>query len=354
VTLRAALIGCGKIGSLMADDPLLAGDVFTHAEAYVRSPASELVAVCDADPVFALRCAERWGVASVFHDVATMLAEAKPDVVSICTPDATHYSVARDVIDRGSSVRAVLCEKPLATSLEEAERLVAVAREKGKLLAVAYMRRYAANINALRAFLSSGQIGAIEGATGWYTKGVLHNGSHWFDLLRMLAGEVVWVEAQNTLREETPDPTLDVSLGLENGALATLRAARADNFTLFEMNLVTERGRVQITDSGHAIAVQRAAPSPRYSGYVELAPDLRQFGDRRDQLLHAVNDLASALAEGRAPACVGEDGLAASRIGAAAIEAARSGRRVEIPQSTETIRAQSDQKEASGRLEVAN
>ena len=331
MALRAALIGCGRIGSLMADDPLLAGDVFTHAEAYSRSPRTELVAVCDTDDALARRCAERWGVDRAYVDPVRMLDETKPDVVSICTPDATHFQVAMKVIEQGASVRGLLCEKPLATKLEDAIDLVDRALERGKLLAVAYMRRYATNLRAVRAFLAAGELGAIEGVNGWYTKGTLHNGSHWFDLLRMLVGEVAWVEAHDGLGEGGDDPTLDVTLGLETGRLAILRGARAENFSLFEMEILGERGRVTIADSGHLITLERAAPSARYSGYVELAREAHDFGNRRDQLLHAVDDLAQSLAEGRAPACTGEDGVAALRIGTAAIKAARAGGRITLP-----------------------
>jgi hypothetical protein len=55
VTYRAAVVGCGRIGSTLADDPLLAGDVMTHAEAYVVCPDTELVAVVDTDQRRAIR-----------------------------------------------------------------------------------------------------------------------------------------------------------------------------------------------------------------------------------------------------------------------------------------------------------
>ncbi|HLM69345.1 MAG TPA: hypothetical protein VK358_17530, partial [Longimicrobium sp.] len=59
---RAALVGCGMIGSRFADDPRMRGDVFTHAEAYTRSERTELVAVCDAGAEAAAGCGARWGV----------------------------------------------------------------------------------------------------------------------------------------------------------------------------------------------------------------------------------------------------------------------------------------------------
>ena len=325
---RAALVGCGMIGSGFADDPRMRGDVFTHAEAYTRSPHTELVAVCDAGPESAAACGTRWG-APAFTSVGEMLEAARPEIVSVCTPDATHADVLREVMAHPLAPRAVLCEKPLATDLEEARGVVDEARRRGIVLGVAYMRRHAENLRALRAWMAEGGIGRVQAVSGWYGKGTLHNGSHWFDLLRMLAGEARRVRGVDARGEGGSDPTLDVLLWMENGALATLRATDASAFTVFEMDVMGSEGRVLITDSGHRVEVLRAGPSPRYSGYTELLPAPRELGHRRDLMLHAVNDLAQALEAGRDPACTGEDGLAALRIGWAALESARTGRDVE-------------------------
>jgi predicted dehydrogenase len=228
-------------------------------------------------------------------------------------------------------VRAILCEKPLATSIEEGEELMRLGREAGTTIAVAYVRRYASNMQALRRFLQDGNIGPVRAATGWYGKGTLHNGSHWFDLLRMLAGEVEWVEAADRLGEGGADPSLDVTLGLASGAAATLRAVDHEAFSISEMDLLADRGRATIRNSGHAIDLYRSKPSELYSGYLELAPDAREFGDMRHTMLHAVDDLAGALASRRPPLCTAEDGLAALRIAMAARKsAADNGCRVRV------------------------
>jgi predicted dehydrogenase len=309
----------------MADDPLGAGDVFTHAEAYSRSPATHLVAVCDTDPEAARRCADRWNVEQWFTDPGEMMRSAAPEIVSVCTPDATHYPVARAIIEVGGRLRALLVEKPLATSSADAEALVDLARRHGIVLAAMMMRRYAENFRGLRALLETGELGQVRAVSGWFTKGTLHNGVHWFDSLRFLAGEVAWVQALDMLGEAGPDPTLDVIMGLERGGLATLRAASSEHFTIFEMSLLTDRARIAIRDSGHAIEIEEAGASPRYSGYRELLSAPRDLGTRRDLALHAIEDLASAVRLGRRPASTGEDAVAALRIAETALRAVAAG-----------------------------
>ena len=320
--LRAAVVGCGRIGSTLADDPLLAGDVFTHAEAYTKSTSTSLVALCDSDVDRLNACGRRWGVGSLFSDPRELMSGAEPDIVSVCTPTPSHLDVVRELVSSDRSPRVILCEKPIASTLADAEELARVASDRGMMLSVIYMRRFADNFKALKSYLNSGALGKIQAVSGWYIGGTLHNGTHWFDMLRYLAGDVEWVESFDVLREGGDDPTLDVVLGMKDGTLATLRACDRKHYTLFEMDIVLEQGRAQITDSGHAILLSRAAPSPRYTGYVELEPMSIDLGHRRDLLLHAVDDAVEAITLGRPPACTAADGLAAMKIADAASRSA--------------------------------
>lgn len=316
------------IGSQFVDDPLAKGDVYTHAEAYARCPETRLVAVCDHDAERLRRCGERWHVEARYNNIQELIESEQPDIVSVCTPDATHYKVTRAVLERGHRLKAILCEKPLATIPEQAEELIRLAGERGVILAVEYMRRYAMNVRALQSFLVGGELGEVQVVSGFYSKGTLHNGTHWFDLLRFLVDEVDWVMAVNMLREDGPDPTLDVTLGLKNGVMATLRACDQSNFTLFEMDIIGTLGRAQLLDGSWNIVISRVAPSELYTGYFELQRVPSDFGDRRNLLLHAVEDLVHAIRNGHAPACTGRDGLIALQIGCAAQASAQTGRRV--------------------------
>ena len=280
----AALVGCGKIGSLFADDPLMKGDVFSHAEAYTVCPATDLVAVVDSDATALDKCGERWSVESRFLSVTEMLDSMSPDIVSVATPTSSHFAICAQLLSREESPRAILCEKPIAQGLPEAERIVALAREKGVMLVVMHMRRYADNMRNLRTFLRDGGIGELRNVSGWLTKGTLHNGTHWFDLLRYLVGEVQWVHGIDSLHEGGDDPTLDVAMGMANGMLATMRSAEVGNFTICEMDIMGSKGRAQIVDSSyrvdiraHAILSRYGRPQERHAacrrGYRSLPPD---------------------------------------------------------------------------------
>jgi predicted dehydrogenase len=321
--MRAAVIGCGRIGSTLADDPLLRGDIFTHAEAYTKCPRTELVALCDTDGRRLAAGGSRWNVKALFTDPGQMMASAAPEMVSICTPTASHLDVVRAILTSDKSPRAILCEKPLGKTVHEAEEIVSIATARHVSLSTIYMRRFAKNFIALKSLIDSGELGEIQGISGWYVGGTFHNGTHWFDMLRYFAGEVEMVSGLDILREGGDDPTFDVALFMSKRVLATLRAGDAGRYSVFEMDIMLEKGRAQITDSGHVISLSRAAPSPRYTGYVELEPFGRDLGDRRDLMLHAVEDAVGAVNFGREPACSGADGIAAMRIADAASISAR-------------------------------
>ena len=329
----AALVGCGKIGTDFADDPLMRGDVFSHAEAYSVCPDTDLVAIVDTDPSRLERCGERWGINARFGAVGPMLDNVRPQIVSIATPTPTHFAIASQVLASDNSPLAILIEKPLASTLYQAQRVVSLARERNVLLVVMHMRRYATNMQNLRRFLREGGIGELRNVSGWLTKGTVHNGTHWFDLLRFLVGEVRWVHAIDTLREGGEDPTVDVAMMLENGMLATMRSAEVANFTICEMDIMGTRGRAQIVDSSYRVDISTAVPSPRYSGYVELVPSTVDMGNRRDVMLHAVQDIVHCLNTGATPQSSGDDGVEALRIALAALESLQHGQVVDLSES---------------------
>ena len=322
---RAAVIGCGKIGSELSVDPFLKGDVFTHAEAYTRCEQTELAALCDSDPAKLDEAAKLWGTHAKYPSARELMEDEKLDVVSICTPTSTHGEVLRAVLDSANPPGAILCEKPLGMTLAESEMMAALAVKKNVVLATVYMRRYANNFRALKKFLDDGGIGKLQAVTGLYIKGTFHNGTHWFDMLRYLCGEVEMVSGLNNLGETRGDPTLDVALRLRSGVFATLRACDHTAYTVFEMELFGTGGRVRIVDSGFEIEVYNPMPSERYAGYVELQRVPMDFGDRRNLMLHAVEDIVECLETGKAPLCTASDGVEAARIADAVIRSPNGG-----------------------------
>jgi predicted dehydrogenase len=327
MTWRAAVLGCGWIGSeFRTDTP---AGIYNHAAAYQACPDTELVAICDSDSAKLARAGERWQVSAQYTDIQELFLQAKPQIVSVCTPDATHFPCLKAALAT-PSVRAVLAEKPLSLNVEEAEEIAKESRARGVVLAVNYSRRYSDGHAELRASIREGALGDIVTVAGFYTKGTFHNGTHWFDLARWMVGEIVEVAGFDLLGENGPDPTLDVILRFDRGASGHLQAFDQAKGTLFEMDILGSKGRVRIVEPAGEFAEYHLCESGTYSGYRTFVAGEVRPARNSDTVLHAVEDLVSCVKNGGVPRCTAMDGVAAIRVAAAVRESAGCGRFVTV------------------------
>jgi predicted dehydrogenase len=312
---RAALIGCGNIGSLYADDSLIKS-IYTHAQAYIACQHTELVAVCDTQSEKATACAQKWNVAHVYTDVLALLREHPLDIVSLCTPDETHADLVELVLNT-PGIRAVIVEKPLALDERHARYLVQLAQQRGIILAVNYSRRYSKGHSIIREEILKNELGTLQTLSGFYTKGLFHNGTHWLDLSRWLVGEIKNVHGFNTTN-------VSAWLNYENGVTGFLQGLDANAFSLFEMDIIGTQGRIKIIDSGHKVEYFTVSDSLYYSGYKTLNKVFDADNDMKDTLLNLVTDIVNCLNDGTQPICSGNDGLAAITVAAAIMQSIKN------------------------------
>ncbi len=324
----AAIIGCGKIGSEYSEDPLISG-IYSHAEAYSVSQETKLLAVCDTDRKKRIKCQERWKVRSAFSDYHEMMEIVNPDIVSICTPDQTHFALISSLLKK-TDVRAIIAEKPLATTTRDAQKIVSLAQKKNVVLAVNYPRRYSDNHLQVRDNIQKNYLGTIQNASGCYTKGIMHNGSHWFDMARLFLGEITSVRGVNRLGETTDDPTIDIYMNFACGANGFLHGCDENAFSIFEIDIMGTRGRIQIVDQGNTVHYYRLTDDPNYSGYKALLLEKTERTGLGNVLLNTVNDVVSCLDKGRQPLCSGDDGVQALALSLAAISSAKRSRKIRM------------------------
>ena len=150
-TIKAAIVGTGFIGP-------------AHLEALRRIPNVEVVALVEVNQALADEKAKQLGIprAYVFAD---MLKQADIDVVHICTPNFLHYSQAKAVLE---AEKHVICEKPLAISLEEAEDLVKIAKTTGLVNAVHFNLRYYPMVRQMKVMREKGELGEVYSIMGSY------------------------------------------------------------------------------------------------------------------------------------------------------------------------------------------
>lgn len=266
--LKSAIIGCGQIAGgydKYAED----NQVCTHAKAYQQQPATELVAVADQNHRRAKEFSAHWGNPTVYTDAASMLSTVEPDIVSICTPDNTHAEMLELCLEC-PSIKAVWCEKPLATDVNRAQAIVSAYAQKGLVLAVNYQRRWDAEIQHIKNALQKGELGNIQKVVVYYTKGICHNGSHAVDLLLDWFGLPAEMQVFGSHVDfTTDDPTVDARL-LMDGVPVYLIGMDAREYSIFEIDILGTLGRVNVKASGRETKWFRRQPDPVYKGYQEL------------------------------------------------------------------------------------
>jgi UDP-N-acetylglucosamine 3-dehydrogenase len=247
--LRVGVIGCGSIAR------------YRHLPEYAANPNVELVAVCDNNAERALEIGEKYGVPS-YTSYVELLRNAEVDAVSVCTPNYLHAPISNAALLAGVHV---LCEKPMATSKEEAESMIETAAKSGKKIMIAHNQRFVASHQKARQLIQSGEVGkiysfrtafghggpegwSVEGKEGWFFQkdkafvGAMGDlGVHKTDLLRYLLGEeIVEVGAfvETSAKEfATVDDTAVCVLKTESGTIGTLAASwsyvsKEDNSTI--------------------------------------------------------------------------------------------------------------------------
>jgi predicted dehydrogenase len=192
--VKTAIFGTGFIGRV-------------HLDAVRRLESVDVSALVDPHIEPAQLLGAGFGIPTVASDYRAILANPEIDVVHICTPNAQHYSIAREALEAG---KHVVCEKPLATSVEEAQELVALAAKRGVRNCVCHNLRYYPMVQQLRRMREAGELGEILSVQGAYlqdwllydtdwnwridskvggtSRAMADIGSHWFDMAEHVTG----------------------------------------------------------------------------------------------------------------------------------------------------------------------
>ncbi len=277
--LRAAIIGCGDIAGGY-DERKNDRGCYTHAGAYRRFLSEvDLVAAVDTNPNRLKQFGRFWKVANLCRDMASFLKHPPFDIVSVCLPDGLHARFVTQLLNRRPP-RVVFVEKPLALTGTEARALLDLAKIKGTRVVVNCQRRWEEGHRRLRRFLQTGGIGRHVTSTARYVKGLRHIGTTSVNTVRFLLSDIERVQALGTPKKVImpKDPSQDALLHLKCGGSVFLAAADRVGYTysLFELDILGTRGRVQITENGDRITLFRSQAYAHYSGFRELVATVEQ------------------------------------------------------------------------------
>ncbi|MGG2066958.1 Gfo/Idh/MocA family protein [Bacillus sp. S14(2024)] len=332
--IKVAVIGCGSIAK------------YRHLPEYQFNENVELVAVCDVKEERVNSVAKQYGAAA-YTKYEELLASGIVDAVSVCTPNYLHAPISIAALNSGVHV---LCEKPMATSEEEAKAMIEAAKSNGKKLMIGHNQRFVASHQKARELIKKGEIGKIhsfstafghsgpegwsaDGKESWFFKkeeaciGAMGDlGVHKTDLLRYLLGEEfvevgAFVESNAKDFADVDDNAVCV-LKTESGVIGTLAASWAykgkeDNSTI----IYGEK------------AILRLEEHPIYSLIVQYATGevvnyelgkIQSNDEGGQSNSHVIEQFVQAILHDEEPAVPGEEGLKSLSVILAALQSSKT------------------------------
>ncbi|SER48697.1 Predicted dehydrogenase [Gracilibacillus ureilyticus] len=259
--LKVAVIGCGSIA------------IHRHLPEYASNDSVNIVAVCDIVEHRVQDAAEKYG-AKAYTDYKKAITESDADLVSVCLPNYLHAPVSVFAAENG---KHVLCEKPMATSDEEAQQMISASEKAGKKLMIAHNQRFVASHQKAREIIENGGLGkiysfrttfghggpegwSIDGANSWFFRkeeafiGALGDlGVHKADVIRYILNtefvEVASMIESSAKENSDVDDQAVTILRSESGIIGTLTASWAykggeDNSTV----IYGEKGNLRLEE----------------------------------------------------------------------------------------------------------
>lgn len=318
-----------------------------HGESYIANVRQmegvELIGVADDDPMRGQTIAAQ-NQAQYFHTYDDLL-DAKPDGVIICTENNRHRALVEMAASHGIHV---LCEKPIATTLEDARAIVEACKKAGVFLMTAFPMRFSAPLLEIKTRLDHGDFGEVYcfNATNqgelptkhraWFVDPELAGGGaimdhtvHLVDLMRWLTGsevESMYARSNKIFHAEEVEVETGAleMLTFENDVFATIDASWSrpqywPTWGGLTFEMVTQRGAVIVDAFRQNLNVYRG--DWQRSNWAYWGSDMNQA---------MINDFATAIRDNRPPHVTGLDGLRAVEATLAAYVSSRTGETVQV------------------------
>ncbi len=321
--VKVAIIGAGGWGR-------------QHARVFAARPDVELCAIVGRTRERTAARAAQFGVPA-YTDIAAMLEQERPDLVSLCLPNQDHFAATLQVIRAGYPL---LVEKPLVFDLHEADTLLAEAAARDLFFAINFNHRYARPVQLAHAALEDGRLGDVVFAT-WRFGGEGHSTHphanlietqcHGFDLLEYLCGPIRAVSAEMTDKTGGGYRTLVLALQFAHGGLASLVGSYDSSYAypgtqVLEINGTAGRVLIEDTVARYQFQARGSEIGEVWqAGYFN--DDDRAFHHTFD--MH-IDHMLAAFKAGAPPPVPAAAGRRALQLAHAAIELFETGRRINI------------------------
>ena len=295
--IRTAVIGVGYLGKF-------------HAQKYAQLESSELVAVCDASLEIAQSIANEHGIPA-FTEYEDLIGQV--DAVSIVVPTQKHYEVAKVFLENGVHV---LLEKPITSTVEQAEELVKIADEKQCVFQIGHLERFNPAVLALEdeleqpLFIESNRIAPFN-PRGADVNVVLDLMIHDIDIILDFArSPVKHIDANGVAVISKEIDIANARITFENGCVANVTSSRVSMKSERIMRIFQHDAYISIDFQNKKLSMYNKGQGEMYPGIADIESNERSF-EQGDALYSEIKAFLNSIDTGSAPIVSGKAGLLA-------------------------------------------
>lgn len=341
---RAGLVGLGRISWKLEDDHKREHPC-THAGALSRLENVELVAGSSRSIESSEAFQQRYHTQKAYVDYLQMVQEEKLDIVGVATNPETHAQIVIDLANAG--VKGILCEKPLALSLKEADDILKACRENGTILMTMHNRRFNSIYRSAKAMIEQGEIGTINAVIGicegckpnknWQSEfegPLLHDATHLFDIMQYLFGKVEWVlsDVERAKPSDCVEDSAYTVMKFQNGIYGMTLVNERTDYMRFELEIQGSKGKILLyTNEAYLWKYEDSKYASNFKELVSVP--YPKVEEKLNPYMEAYRELIDCVQNGRQSAISsGEDGRAALETIMAIYESKRKGcKRIYMP-----------------------
>ncbi len=319
MTIPAAIIGLGRIASLLEADSLREKPA-THAGALHENEACRIVGGCDLREDRRIAFAKRWNVPFTTASPLRLIQEVRPELLVVATHPDSHESILRVAVAQG--VPVVICEKPLAHSLRSARRMARlVSANPATRVLVNHERRYSRDYQLVREAVMQRRFGDLLSVNGTLFFGrnarhdvvFQHDGTHLVDAIHYLTGAALRVSRRSASMKSPVRSVFLSGILSPNAVPVSLEIGSGRTYLEFELELSFENGRIRVGNG--LFTWETSKKSPYYEDYRSLVDLHRSRPFPSNYFIEMVNDAVRCVRDpSRLPVSSIEDAVSVMRV----------------------------------------
>ena len=303
------IVGLGQIG--LQYDLNLNQDEYTltHAHAFSLHNSFNLLGAVDIDKEQRNIFSNKYGLPT-YSNLNEALKAHNPDIIVISSNTSKHANILNEIL-QSLSPKIILCEKPLSYSLGDAQKMIDLCEKSGISLFVNYIRRSDPGVIEIKKLIESSKFKKNYKGVCWYSKGFIHNGSHFFNLLSYWLGPMTKFNliSDNKKRATHNDFEPDIEVEFEKGKILFI-SAWEEYFSHYTLELLSPNGRIRYDNEGSKIQFQNVIHDPVFKGYKILNPKPIEIKASMEHYqLNVVNQLDEYINGNKSYLCSGQEAL---------------------------------------------